>query len=216
VRYSSPVRHCPALSRTAANISSSPAPSLRWGDGRGSNCRDRRRLSWGSSESRFRQINLLYPIPGLRRDPVTGKFDITSVGLNRYAHVGFPTAPTYARTRETTPRTGIIRPQSRRRGDCREPWKLRAILRVASPSPIKVIERTPSLPSLRNQPVRSSEAMMLNWAIGFAGRGFVASLGCMAVGAVALAQDTAPIPAPPPTAVTPAQNTAAVPPRWGA
>ena len=53
---------------------------------------------------------------------------------------------------------------------------------------------------------------MLNWAIGIAGRGFVGSLGCMAAGAVALAQDTAPIPAPPPTAVTPAQNTAAVPP----
>jgi hypothetical protein len=33
----------------------------------------------------------------------------------------------------------------------------------------------------------------------------------MAVGAVALAQDTAPIQAPPQTAVTPAQNTAAVP-----
>jgi hypothetical protein len=33
----------------------------------------------------------------------------------------------------------------------------------------------------------------------------------MAVGAVALAQDTAPMPAPPPTPVTPAQNTAAEP-----
>jgi len=52
---------------------------------------------------------------------------------------------------------------------------------------------------------------MLNWTIGIARRGFVASLACMAVGAVALAQNTAPIPAPPPTAVTPAQNTEAVP-----
>ena len=53
---------------------------------------------------------------------------------------------------------------------------------------------------------------MLNSTIGIARRGFVASLACMAVGAVALAQDTVPIPAPPPTAVTPAQNTDAVPP----
>ena len=52
---------------------------------------------------------------------------------------------------------------------------------------------------------------MPNWTIGIARRGFVASLACMAVGAVALAQNTAPIPAPPPTAVTPAQNTEAVP-----
>ena len=53
---------------------------------------------------------------------------------------------------------------------------------------------------------------MLNSTIGIARRGFVASLACMAVGAVALAQDTVPIPTPPPTAVTPAQNTDAVPP----
>jgi Protein of unknown function (DUF3300) len=52
---------------------------------------------------------------------------------------------------------------------------------------------------------------MLNWTIGIARRGFVASLACMAVGAVALAQDTAPFPAVPQTAVTPAQNAAAVP-----
>ena len=31
---------------------------------------------------------------------------------------------------------------------------------------------------------------MLNWTIGIARRGFVASLACMAVGAVALAQNT--------------------------
>jgi hypothetical protein len=45
---------------------------------------------------------------------------------------------------------------------------------------------------------------MLNWTIRIARRGFVASFACMAVGVVALAQDAAPIPAPPPTAVTPA------------
>jgi Protein of unknown function (DUF3300) len=53
------------------------------------------------------------------------------------------------------------------------------------------------------------EATMLDWTIEIARRGFVASLACMAVAGVALAQDMAPSPPPSTTANTPAPNPAA-------
>jgi hypothetical protein len=51
--------------------------------------------------------------------------------------------------------------------------------------------------------------MMLEWTIGIARRGFVASLASLAIAGVALAQDTAPIPPPSRSASTPGPNPAA-------
>ena len=53
---------------------------------------------------------------------------------------------------------------------------------------------------------------MLGWTIGISRRGIAASLACIAIGGVAVAQDMPPIPAPSTTAATPAPNMAAVPP----
>ena len=53
---------------------------------------------------------------------------------------------------------------------------------------------------------------MRGWTIGISRGGIAASLACIAIGGVAVAQDIPPIPAPSATAATPAANTAAVPP----
>ena len=53
---------------------------------------------------------------------------------------------------------------------------------------------------------------MPNWTIGTAGRGIAGFLACMAIGGMALAQPTAPLPPAPPAAAAPAPSTAAVAP----
>jgi len=53
---------------------------------------------------------------------------------------------------------------------------------------------------------------MLGWTIGISRRGIAASLACIAISGVAVAQDMQPTPAPSTTAAMPAPNTAAVPP----
>jgi hypothetical protein len=57
-----------------------------------------------------------------------------------------------------------------------------------------------------------SEETMLGWTIGISRRGIAASLACIAISGVAVAQDMQPTPAPSTTAAMPAPNTAAVPP----
>ena len=53
---------------------------------------------------------------------------------------------------------------------------------------------------------------MLGLAKRISRRGIAASLACIALSGVAVAQDLPPTPAPSPTAATPAPDTAAVPP----
>src|ERR1700751_3655853 len=57
-----------------------------------------------------------------------------------------------------------------------------------------------------------SEETMLGWTIGISRRGIAASLACIAISSVAVAQDMQPTPAPSTTAAMPAPNTVAVPP----